>query len=46
MTGFLTGIGMTIILSQLGDLTGYAAKGNNKLAKIGQVDLQTLARSL
>lgn len=50
MTGFLTGIGVIIILSQLGDLTGYSTQGGNKVAKtidllrhINQVDLFTLA---
>ena len=53
MTGFLTGIGVIIILSQLGDLTGYAGEGNNKVAQtvdllrnLSQVDLQTLALGL
>ena len=50
MRGFLTGIGIVIILSQLGDFTGYAAEGANKvtqtfnlLANLDQVDVQTLA---
>ena len=33
MTGFLTGIGVIIILSQLGDLTGYDTEGANKVAQ-------------
>lgn len=49
MRGFLTGIGIVIILSQLGDFTGYAAEGSNKVtqtlslvANYDQVDLYTL----
>jgi SulP family sulfate permease len=49
MRGFLTGIGVVIILSQLSDFTGYAAEGSNKvtqalnlLANLGQVDLYTI----
>jgi SulP family sulfate permease len=49
MRGFLTGIGIVIILSQLPDFTGYAAEGSNKvtqtldlLGNLGQVDLFTL----
>jgi SulP family sulfate permease len=33
MTGFLAGIGMSIVLSQLSDLTGYSASGRSQLAK-------------
>ena len=49
MRGFLTGIGIVIILSQLPDFTGYAAQGSNKvtqtldlLGNMGQVDPYTL----
>ena len=52
MTGFLTGIAVLTILSQLPTVTGYAAAGGNKvaqtldlLANLGQVDPQTLAVS-
>ena len=49
MTGFLTGIAVLTVLSQLPTVTGYAATGGNKvtqtldlLANLGQVDLRTL----
>lgn len=34
MTGFLAGVGVSIVLSQLGDLTGYAMQGRSQLAKL------------
>jgi SulP family sulfate permease len=50
MTGFLTGVSVLIILSQLGDFTGYSSQYSNKVAKAvdlllhpTQVDLRTLA---
>lgn len=53
MRGFLTGIGIVIVLSQLSDFTGYAAQGSNKVAQtvdlimnLGQVDLYTLGVGL
>jgi SulP family sulfate permease len=33
LRGFLTGIGVNIILSQLGDLTGYSSEYSNKVVK-------------
>jgi SulP family sulfate permease len=33
MTGFLTGVSLILILSQLGDLVGYPATGANSVAK-------------
>jgi SulP family sulfate permease len=33
MTGFLTGVSLILILSQLGDLVGYPASGANSVAK-------------
>ena len=49
MTGFLTGIAVLTVLSQLPTVTGYAAIGGNKviqtldlLANLGQVNLRTL----
>jgi SulP family sulfate permease len=52
MTGFLTGIAVLTILSQLPTVTGYEAVGANRvgatfdlLANLGQVDLPTLAIS-
>ena len=33
MTGFFTGIAITIVLSQLGDLTGYASGAGNSLTR-------------
>ena len=48
MTGFLSGLGVLVVLSQLGDLTGYASEYPNKVAKaidlllhLGQVDIPT-----
>jgi len=50
MRGFLTGIAIVIVISQLADFTGYSAEGGNYLTKlivlfkhINQVDLTTLA---
>jgi sulfate permease, SulP family len=50
MTGFLSGITIIIILSQLGDFTGFSGEGNNKIAQtidllrnLEQIDLPTLA---
>lgn len=52
MTGFLTGIAVLTVLSQLPTVTGYAATGSNRvtqtadlLTNLGQVDLPTLAVS-
>jgi sulfate permease, SulP family len=49
MTGFLTGIAVLTVLSQLPTVTGYAATGGNKIVQtidvlrhLGQVDLPTL----
>ena len=48
MTGFLSGLGVLIILSQLGDLTGYSSEFSNKVVKavdlllhLDQVDVPT-----
>lgn len=48
MTGFLSGLGVLIVLSQLGDLTGYSSEFSNKvmqsfdlLLHLRQVDLPT-----
>ncbi len=48
MTGFLSGLGVLIVLSQLGDLTGYASEYSNKVMKavdlifhLDQVDVST-----
>jgi SulP family sulfate permease len=50
MVGFLTGVSVLIILSQLGDFTGYSSDYSNKVAKAvdlllhpTQADLKTLA---
>ena len=47
LRGFLTGIGVNIILGQLGDLTGYSSEYANKVVKaidtflhLDQIDLQ------
>jgi SulP family sulfate permease len=52
MTGFLTGIAVLTVLSQLPTVTGYEAKGSNRviatldlLLNIGQVDPRTIAVS-
>ncbi|MFO7635075.1 MAG: SulP family inorganic anion transporter [Caldilinea sp.] len=49
LRGFLTGIGVNIILSQLGDFTGYASEYSNKVMKavdtlfhLNQIDPQVL----
>jgi SulP family sulfate permease len=48
MTGFLSGLGVLIIFSQLGDLTGYYSEYSNKIIKgidllfhLNQVDVPT-----
>jgi SulP family sulfate permease len=48
MTGFLSGLGVLIIFSQLGDLTGYYSEYSNKIVKgidllfnLDQVDIPT-----
>ncbi len=48
MTGFLSGLGVLIVLSQLGDLTGYSSQYSNKVIKAvdlllhpGGVDIPT-----
>jgi sulfate permease, SulP family len=50
MTGFLTGIAVLTVLSQLPTVTGYEATGSNRVAatldlllNLGQVDPQTVA---
>ncbi len=47
LRGFITGIGVNIILGQLGDLTGYSSEYSNKVVKaidtflhLGQIDPQ------
>lgn len=49
MTGFVTAVGINIVLGQLGDFTGYEASGGNRvfrafdlLFNLGSVDLPTL----
>ena len=46
MTGFITAVGVNIVLGQLGDLTGYDAAGSNRLNRtldlmihLGRVDV-------
>lgn len=53
MVGFLTGVAVIIILSQLGDMTGYGSSESNvllrafdTLAHLGQAHLPTLAVGL
>jgi SulP family sulfate permease len=48
MTGFLSGLGVLIVLSQLGDLTGYSSEYTNKVVKavdllfhLNEVDVPT-----
>lgn len=50
MVGFMTGVSFLIVLSQLGDLTGYSSEYSNKVAKTVdlllhpfEIDLQTTA---
>ena len=50
MTGFITAVGINIVLGQLSSFTGYDAEGANRVARavrlvvhIGDVDLPTLA---
>src|SRR4249920_836874 len=50
MVGFITGVGLNIILGQLGNFTGYEASGANRVLRtlnlginIWKVDLPTLA---
>jgi len=33
MTGFLSGLGVLVVLSQLGDLTGYSSEYSNKVVQ-------------
>jgi len=49
MVGFISGVGINIVLGQLDDFTGYEAEGNNRLTRTLdlllhplQVDLRTL----
>ena len=51
--GFLTGVSINVILSQLGDFTGYSSAYSNKVVKaldtllhLDQIDLQTTAIGL
>ncbi|MDF2918408.1 MAG: sulfate transporter [Microbacterium sp.] len=37
MTGFVTAVGVNIVLGQLGNLTGYAAEGGNRLLRTGDL---------
>jgi sulfate permease, SulP family len=48
MTGFLSGLGVLVVLSQLGDLTGYSSEYSNKVMKtvdllfhLDQIDVAT-----
>jgi sulfate permease, SulP family len=49
MTGFITAVGINIVLGQLDDFTGYEADGSNRVIRaidllfnLGQVDVPTL----
>lgn len=53
VVGFLTGVSVTIVLSQLGDFTGYSSAYNNKVVQavdlalhLGQVEPSTTAIGL
>lgn len=53
MTGFITAVGVNIVLGQLSDLTGYAASGRGRLARTfnlllhpGSIDVPTLSVGL
>ena len=48
MTGFITAVGINIVLGQLDDFTGYEAEGSNRviravdlLLNVGQIDIPT-----
>jgi SulP family sulfate permease len=50
MTGFITAVGVNIVLGQLEDFTGYAADGSSRITRtldlvlhLGQVDAPTVA---
>jgi SulP family sulfate permease len=49
MTGFITAVGINIVLGQLDNFTGYAADGGNRVARafdlvfnLGQIDVPTI----
>ncbi len=49
MTGFITAVGVNIVLGQLDDLTGYSSSGSNRVGRavdlvfnLGEIDLPTL----
>jgi SulP family sulfate permease len=49
MTGFITAVGVNIVLGQLGDFTGYDASGANRVSRtfdllfnLGEVDIPTV----
>jgi SulP family sulfate permease len=49
MTGFITAVGVNIVLGQLDDLTGYSSSGSNRVGRavdlvfnLGEIDLSTL----
>ncbi len=49
MVGFISGVGINIVLGQLDDFTGYAAEGDNRLSRtidllfnLGEADLRTV----
>jgi sulfate permease, SulP family len=49
MTGFITAVGINIVLGQLDNFTGYSADGGNRVARafdlllnLGQIDLPTI----
>ena len=53
MVGFLSGVSVLIVLSQLGDFTGYSSEYSNKVAKAFdlvlhpmEIDLQTFATGM
>lgn len=53
MTGFITAVGVNIVLGQLGDLTGYAGEGSTRLSRSvdivfhpGRIDFWTLVVGL
>jgi SulP family sulfate permease len=53
MVGFISGVGINIVLGQLDDFTGYESEGSNRLARTldllvhpGQIDLATITIGL
>jgi SulP family sulfate permease len=46
MTGFVTAVGVNIVLGQLSNFTGYAAQGDNRIAKTVDLGLHVVQWSI